>query len=148
MSFGRGPVRQTRRSGVTAGIEVIMSDTSSHLRPNRPGKLLSVRLVRSSVTAYVQATGELDLDTVTDLERAACSGLHDNSFRLSGVLVLDLAGVTFCGVEGVNMMLRIRRLAAREGGRLVLCDPSATVLRVLDLTEAINAFDVRHTVHV
>jgi anti-anti-sigma factor len=122
-----------------------MSENSFIDHPARPGEQLSVRPVRSSVTAYIQVNGAVDCDSAADIERAARAALRENAFHLSGVLALDLANVTFCGTEGVDAMLRIHRAVAREGGRMVLCDPSPTALRVLTLTGAIDAFDVRHT---
>jgi anti-sigma B factor antagonist len=50
------------------------------------------------------------------------------------VLIADMTRTTFCDSPGVRMLVRIRRLAARNGTELRLAGPGPGVLRVLELT--------------
>ncbi|MEV8100480.1 STAS domain-containing protein [Kitasatospora sp. NPDC085879] len=75
--------------------------------------------------------GELDLDNAEDLYRTLTDALQTST----GGLDLDLAGVTFCGSSGLNIMLRLRNHAAKTGRTVKVTAASRQVERLLAVTE-------------
>jgi anti-anti-sigma factor len=86
--------------------------------------------------------GELDLDSLTALYAAL-----DPALSVPGaVVVIDCAGLEFCDSTGLNALLRAQARAAPDGSRIELARPRPLVLRMLELTGAVDAFLVRDTV--
>ncbi|MFD7596101.1 STAS domain-containing protein [Kitasatospora sp. NPDC059812] len=83
--------------------------------------------------------GELDLDSVGALHTALDAAL---AAPLT-VIVLDCAGLEFCDSTGLNAMLRAHARAAAEGSRIELARPRPLVLRMLELTGAVEVFVLR-----
>ncbi|WP_329501521.1 STAS domain-containing protein [Kitasatospora herbaricolor] len=82
----------------------------------------------------VQAVGELDLDAATTLHAALRRAL---AVDLSAVvLVIDLAGVTFCDFCGLGALLRARIETERSGVTFHLARPTHAVARLLEITGA------------
>ncbi|MER8185075.1 STAS domain-containing protein [Kitasatospora sp. NPDC094015] len=82
--------------------------------------------------------GELDLDSLaparTVLEQAIGSG--------APLLVVELAGVTFCDSSGLNLLLQTRLAAEQAGVALRLGPLSAQVARLMEITGAGEVFSV------
>ncbi len=96
-----------------------------------PGRL-RIELAPVSVppVARVRVSGELDLATAPQLY-ARLGALLRTGYR---DLDLDLDGVDFCDVAGLNMLLKTHAEAVRAGGGLVVrgsCAPLRLMLRVL-----------------
>ncbi|HVV09476.1 anti-sigma factor antagonist [Amycolatopsis sp.] len=85
---------------------------------HRPGRDITVLAIE----------GELDLATAPQAEALLLPRLTG-----TGPLVLDLSGLTFLGAAGLNLLLRARLLATRQGIELRLVARSRAVLRVLEL---------------
>ncbi|MFF1874803.1 STAS domain-containing protein [Kitasatospora herbaricolor] len=82
----------------------------------------------------VQAVGELDLDAAATLDTALRRAL---AVDLSAVvLVIDLAGVTFCDFCGLGALLRARIETERSGVAFHLARPTHAVARLLEITGA------------
>jgi anti-anti-sigma factor len=79
--------------------------------------------------ATVAATGDLDLSTAPDLERALASVQAKG-----GHAVLDLRGVAFMDSSGLRVILAADARARSSGSRFVLVQGSPTVQRVFKLT--------------
>lgn len=86
-------------------------------------------------TTALALTGELDLNTATDLYRAVKDALSAYP-----TTILDLTGVTFCDSSGLNTLIRLRSRARAAGGRLVLAAPPRQMLRLLTVTGAGSSF--------
>jgi anti-anti-sigma factor len=69
------------------------------------------------------------LDTACGPSRGAESGAPQ-----SGVVALDLSGITFFSVRGVSLLLAAEETASSRGMRLRLVAASAAVRRVLRIT--------------
>ncbi|MBE8521286.1 STAS domain-containing protein [Amycolatopsis sp. H6(2020)] len=67
-------------------------------------------------TLLVEVTGEVDLSTARRLDEV----LQDRVRGDLGELVIDLAGVTFFSVAGLNSLLRAQLLADSAGARLTV----------------------------
>ncbi|MEV5719193.1 STAS domain-containing protein [Amycolatopsis mediterranei] len=81
------------------------------------GGHMSVRLRSPGTrTLLVEVTGEVDLGTARRLDAV----LQDNVHGELGELVIDLAGVTFFSVAGLNSLLRAQLLADSAGARLTV----------------------------
>ncbi|MDX3188005.1 STAS domain-containing protein [Streptomyces sp. MN03-5084-2B] len=81
------------------------------------GGHLSLRVLsRGAGTLLVEVTGEVDLSTARHLDAV----LQDRVRGDLRELVLDLAGVTFFSVAGLNSLLRAQLLADSAGARLTV----------------------------
>jgi anti-sigma B factor antagonist len=102
-----------------------------------PG-LLVVEVDRPAPAAVtVEVLGELDLATAPALQERLESLLD------TGVqdVILDLRGVPFCDVPGLNALLRVQTQLASRGGRLSVVGPPRTLrvtAAVLGLTECLH----------
>ncbi|MEV7188076.1 STAS domain-containing protein [Kitasatospora sp. NPDC093102] len=86
--------------------------------------------------------GELDLDSSADLQNAL-----DRAFaEPATVVVVDCAGLEFCDSTGLNALLRAKARAAVDGSRIELARPRPLILRMLELTGAVDAFPIHETV--
>ena len=77
----------------------------------------------------VAVTGELDLDTMQELNAALAA---DDA--VLATTVLDLRGLTFIDSSGVSGVLSAARRARDAGGRLVCVPGPTSVRRVFELT--------------
>ncbi len=84
----------------------------------------------------VQLSGELDLLT--------CPAVRDellNVLRSSNrLLVIDLAGVTFCDACGLSLLIDVQRCARQRGVVLALARPRPCVSRVLHISGLERSF--------
>jgi anti-anti-sigma factor len=87
------------------------------------------------------ATGEIDVATADSLIDAATSALHAST-RL---LILDLAGVTFCGAAGITALIKIHRIASAAGASLALANVGTPVQHVFDLVHLNGILAALHT---
>ncbi|MEU0536607.1 STAS domain-containing protein [Amycolatopsis tolypomycina] len=82
--------------------------------PNAGGHM-SLRVRRpGSRTLLVEVTGEVDLGTARRLDEVLQDLVHGGI----GEVVIDLAGVTFFSVAGLNSLLRAQLLADSAGAHL------------------------------
>ncbi|MFF3071916.1 STAS domain-containing protein [Kitasatospora sp. NPDC057904] len=86
--------------------------------------------------------GELDLDTVADLEAALTPALA----RPGTVIVVDCASLEFCDSTGLNVLLRAQARATADGSRIDLARPRPLIRRMLELTGATHALPIRDSV--
>ncbi|MFD9126361.1 STAS domain-containing protein [Kitasatospora sp. NPDC059571] len=102
--------------------------------PAHPQSLL-VSVLRSvpARRATVHVAGDIDLDSVAPLREALDLCLRDGIRTVR----VDVRGVTFCDVTGLNVLLSAARRAASAGGTLTLWQPSPQVVRLLELTTTI-----------
>jgi len=80
-------------------------------------------------TVRVVPFGELDLDTVRDVEERLLE-LQQNGFR---EVVLDLRNLSFIDSAGVHMIVAADRLARRDGTRFALIAGPSAVQRVFEI---------------
>ncbi|MCD0483851.1 STAS domain-containing protein [Streptacidiphilus sp. ASG 303] len=80
--------------------------------------------------AVVAITGELDVDTATELHFQLANQLHHGRRHL----VLDLADVPFMDSSGLNIVIRAQQETRRAEGSLRLARPTPAVRRIIDLT--------------
>lgn len=80
-------------------------------------------------TPVVALTGELDLETASELELV----LEDLLARLPRSLRIDLGGLMFVDSSGVSLLLRINRLAHERRIELQLTGAAGSVRRVFEL---------------
>lgn len=107
----------------------------------RPG--LEVRSRATETGAVVCAlAGDLDIETLA----SAAETLTGLVAQRPSALVVDLREVAFCDSSGLNLLLRARIAAEKEGLHLRLAAVAPTVLRVLELTGARTVFTIHETV--
>ena len=91
---------------------------------------LAVQRFDTPTSALVTLTGEIDLDAVPMMREALESRLHDGIRTVD----VDLAAVTFCDVTGIGSLLGAAQHAFAAGVSLLLHEPTAATVRLLDLT--------------
>ncbi|MFG2783002.1 ANTAR domain-containing protein [Streptomyces prunicolor] len=84
----------------------------------------------------VAVSGEIDIDTEQTLQHALRLALA----RSSDGVDLDLSGVGFCDCSGLNVLLRVRRIALSDGKTLGVRALSAWVERLFALTDTSSLF--------
>ena len=77
----------------------------------------------------VVATGEIDLATAPDLERAAMQLVEGATEKV----VIDLSNVTFMDSAGLNVFVRLHKRLSPAGRDLILRSAPAPVRRVLEI---------------
>lgn len=100
---------------------------------------LRVSAAETGPTTVLHVAGELDLATADRLREQVRGCIGPEVERL----VLDLAGVEFVDVTGLGVFVEAQRISARHGGTVVLRRPRPMVLRMLDLLELNDAFEVQ-----
>ena len=95
-------------------------------------------IVQSEDQIVVKVLGDLDLDNaprlgavLTDL--AGQGGVH---------VTLDLGGMTFIDSTGLSVLIRGLRRLREVGGDLALQSPSATAIKVLEITGLTSVFAI------
>lgn len=84
-------------------------------------------LVDDSVVVSVE--GDVDLASCADLRLALADAL-----RLSPHLVVDVSDMTFIDSTGLSVLVQAHRRAAEKAGTMTIRHPSATLKRLLSIT--------------
>jgi anti-sigma B factor antagonist len=88
--------------------------------------------------------GALDLASGEAMD-AACAELSATSRSRPALVVLDLAGVTFCDSSGLRALLRVTERLAREGSNVRLAEVPTQTRHVLDVTGTLDRFAIEPT---
>jgi anti-anti-sigma factor len=88
-------------------------------------------------TTAIIVRGEIDISSASVLDTA----LHRAVTRSGTCVAIDLRGVSFMDVTGVNLLVRADNLARRHGSVLRLTGVSAPVARLLEITSLSRRFD-------
>ncbi|MBO0787388.1 MAG: STAS domain-containing protein, partial [Actinobacteria bacterium] len=87
----------------------------------------------------VELTGEIDLMTAPEL----VAFLQAPQVSAPGSLVLlDLSGLGFCDVTGLNALVRSRRMLGERGAWLCLAAPPPVLMKLLAITGLGPLFEV------
>lgn len=89
----------------------------------------------------LRLSGELDCFSAPQLIEWA-EAFTRNGGR-SRVVVMDLAGLTFCDAGGISAMFKVNRSLTTTGARLLVCGATGPVRKVLALTGADQTLDLR-----
>jgi anti-sigma B factor antagonist len=101
--------------------------------------LLQVSLTEAASGPLVVLSGEADLTTLAELNRAL-----DEQIRAGARLVtVDLSGLRFADSASVVALAHAARALRNRGGDLELLHPQEAVARVLSLTGVDQALTVR-----
>lgn len=100
--------------------------------------LLDLGATRDGSRLDLAVAGELDLYTAPRLEEAVAV---ETSTGASEV-VLELSGVTFVDSSGLSAIITLHQQLTASGATLALRNPSAFVVRLLDLTGVAGALTV------
>jgi anti-anti-sigma factor len=118
------------------------SDSSTRGDPVRPSSALDVRIQFAPKLPLVRLAGELDLDSLhllTDaLESIAATA------RSAELVILDLAGVTFCDVAGLRALEKCALSHEVTGKQLMLYEAPRTVTRLMAMTGIATWLPVRN----
>jgi anti-anti-sigma factor len=97
----------------------------------------AIRAERRDGVARISAHGELDLQTVSLLDRALEAV---DQFELARV-VLDFTDLSFVDSTGVHAILRAHTRATENGSVLVVVNSSEKVRKVFELTRTEHLFE-------
>jgi anti-sigma B factor antagonist len=81
-------------------------------------------------TFVVAASGEVDLYTATELERALASSVTEGAAQL----VVDFSGATFIDSTALHVLLPAARQLERAAGELIVVVPDPNVRKVFEIT--------------
>jgi len=101
-----------------------------------PSAFLEITTHPAGTRTVVTVSGEIDIDTEQTLQRALRLALA----RSPEGVDLDLAGVGFCDCSGLNVLLRVRRIALADGKTLRVRDAGPWVERLFALTDTASLF--------
>lgn len=90
----------------------------------------SIQAVTEGPTTTLRVSGEVDLATADELNRAAAAALQAGP----GALVIDLAGVTFLDSTGLAVLVAVTNQTTASGVRLTIRDPVPRVRNVIRIT--------------
>jgi anti-anti-sigma factor len=101
-----------------------------------PSAFLEITTHPAGTRTVVTVSGEIDIDTEQTLQRALRLALA----RSTEGVDLDLAGVGFCDCSGLNVLLRVRRIALADGKTLRVRTAGPWVERLFALTDTSSLF--------
>ncbi len=99
---------------------------------------LQITTTSQEGTTRIVLTGELDIATGPELERALEAQLE----QAATDIVLDLRGVTFIDSSGLRVVLVAGRSAADEGRRLIVVPGHGQVRHVMRLAQVEDRLDL------
>jgi anti-sigma B factor antagonist len=91
-----------------------------------PQPSFQIEAVPNAEAGRLQLSGELDLATVSRVERAVDAALSGGARSL----VLDLSGVSFIDSSGLRMFVVLNQRAAAEGWKLSMTRPQRQAMTV------------------
>ena len=101
-----------------------------------PSTFLEIVTRPAGARTVVVVSGEIDIDTEQTLQRALRLALA----RSSEGVDLDLTGAGFCDCSGLNVLLRVRRIALTDGKTLRIRAAAPAVERLLTPTDTSSLF--------
>jgi anti-sigma B factor antagonist len=116
---------------MTTGVSAMGDDVRTGLVWADGGPTFGVEVSSDAVRSWVALSGELDLASAPHLQQVLDQLCRDGFLEV----VLDLAGLKFLGVVGLEVFLRTDDQLRAAGGRLILNRPGRLVRRVLAITE-------------
>lgn len=115
---------------------------------DKPNEELTTDIEVARSARVVHVAGEIDMSTVRELESAIERAESEAMAAGSGVVVVDLRGVTFLGADGVRGLVAAHNRMAAEGGSLRIVSPpgGGIIRRLLDLSGVGALLDLFETV--
>ncbi|MEV4579986.1 STAS domain-containing protein [Nonomuraea jabiensis] len=92
----------------------------------------------ASAPTLVRLSGDIDIFTTAQLRQRLINALSYST----GLLVLDLSQVTFCGAGGLGVMIGVQGRARSLGIRLALIGVPPRMARLLRITGLDHRFPV------
>jgi anti-sigma B factor antagonist len=90
----------------------------------------------------VRLSGALDLQTKLAVLEAGQSAMAEAP---DAALVLDLEGVSFIDSSGIGALVQLGGDADEAGVDFALLEPSARVVRILEVTGLLDRWTIEHT---
>lgn len=94
--------------------------------------------VTASAPTLVHLSGDIDIFTTARLRQRLIDALGDST----GLLVLDLSQITFCGAGGLGVLVGVQNRAKARGITLALTGVPPRVARLLLITGLDRHFPV------
>jgi anti-anti-sigma factor len=107
--------------------------------PDGSDDLLHFDFERDGTKETLYVTGEVDIGTVTMLERAVASRLDGQG----GAFCLDVSALSFMDSAGAHALVRLHDRLRDLGRRLVVSSPTPQVRRILEILGLDQVIDVR-----
>lgn len=100
---------------------------------------LTVEKEQSESGFLIRVSGEVDLYSSPELRKVVLESVPSKG----GAIEIDLSAVTYIDSSGVATLVEGLRSAGKNDASLVLVNPSAAVLQVLELARLDSIFEVR-----
>ncbi|HVA72978.1 MAG TPA: STAS domain-containing protein [Acidimicrobiales bacterium] len=117
---------------------------------DQPSRDLTTNVEELRDVSIVHVAGEIDISTVGDLESAIerARAHAGPGGAASGVVVIDLRGVTFLGAEGLRSLVSAQNRIAESGGSMRVVAPAGggIIRRLLDLSGVGALLDLFETI--
>ena len=111
-----------------------MADEGKQAKIDRSGGLLCV--------SFHTLAGE-NTDSLTALDKAVMVAAEDDTVK---TIIFDLAGVRFLSSASIGAMIGVYQRVKRHNGQVFLCNLSASVRKVFEMTKLTELLRVYDTV--
>ncbi len=91
--------------------------------------------------AMVSLNGYLDAHTVAEFDRCTEALIGEGTSKL----ILDLQGLSYISSAGIGALMSLSQRLRKDGGDLVLLQPTPKVLKILDLLGFTRIFQLSET---
>jgi anti-sigma B factor antagonist len=98
----------------------------------------SIEITNSNGINIVNLLGRLDIMMAVELEKQMHSLLDSGADRI----IIDMARLDFLSSSGLRIFIECAKRIKNVKGRLVLCNPSPSVLRVFKITQLDSVFEI------
>ena len=102
---------------------------------------LKVLMEDQGGTTVLRATGDVDLGTSPQLRDAVLKACK----AATGAVAVDLAAVEYMDSSGVATLVEGLKASQSSGHPFIVLAPSASVLKVLQLSRLDSVFDIRES---
>lgn len=102
--------------------------------------MLKTKQVNTDLVIYLK--GRLDVHLSTEVEKDIQEIINRNS---DASLILNLADVEYMSSSGLRVLVATMRLLKANGKALKLCNLNQAVLKVFEVVELMDMFDIYET---
>lgn len=88
----------------------------------------------------VWVSGDMDMEHAAGLRSSLLTSV--GRAPRGADIILDLRNSSFCDSTGLNVLLAVRERAGESGHRLKLAAPSHQMVRLLEITDSIELFEL------
>ena len=100
---------------------------------------MDIRITKSDNRATIFLAGRFDFNVHREFKEAYTNLLADATVQ---ILEINLFSVDYLDSSALGMLLMLRERAAASGKQVSLCNPNATVVKILDIAKFDKLFQI------